>query len=140
MDIALLANSLTVFISPFLPYLVKMGEKAAEDVGSRFTAGAWDKAKTVWGKLQPKVVAKPILQVAIEDLAKSPDDKDSQTVLEIQMKKMLNEDQEFAKEIFRLMQEEKEQAPGTTNIVNNAGDNSILFGQIQNAGGININK
>jgi hypothetical protein len=36
-----------------------MGEKAAEDVGSRFTAGAWDKAKTLWGKLQPKIVAKP---------------------------------------------------------------------------------
>jgi hypothetical protein len=139
MDVAFLAKSLTVFLGPFLPYLIKMGEKAAEDVSSKFTAGAWDKAKTLWGKLQPKVAAKPIVQAAVEDVAKSPEDQDSQTVLEIQMKKMLNEDQEFAKEIFRLMQEEKEQAPGTTNIVQNVGDNSTVFGQIQNAGGININ-
>lgn len=137
MDIALLAKRLTIFLSPFLPYLLKAGEKAAEDVGTKFGAAAWEQAKVLWDKLQPKFAAKAAAVEAVEDVAQTPDDEDAQASLRLQLKKLLNQDESLAKEIAELIQE-KPQAPGSTNISQQAGDNAIQFGQVQQSGDINI--
>ena len=54
MDIALL----TKFLSPFLPFLMKLGEKASEKAAEKFGEDAWNKAKAIWAKLQFEVEAK----------------------------------------------------------------------------------
>ena len=59
MDVTTLAKDLVVFLTPFLPYLLKAGEKAAEEAGKKFGGDAWDRAKGLWAKLRPKVEAKP---------------------------------------------------------------------------------
>ena len=35
MDVTTLAKNLVVFLTPFLPYLLKAGEKAAEETGKK---------------------------------------------------------------------------------------------------------
>ncbi len=53
MDVTTLAKDVAAFLAPFLPYLLKAGEKAAEEAGKKLGGDAWDKAKSLWGKLRP---------------------------------------------------------------------------------------
>jgi hypothetical protein len=47
--------TLTAFISPFLPCLLKLGgkaaEKATESAAGKFGEASWSKAQAVWEKL-----------------------------------------------------------------------------------------
>jgi hypothetical protein len=45
MDITTLAKDVTLFLTPFLPYLLKAGEKAAEEAGKKLGGDAWERAK-----------------------------------------------------------------------------------------------
>jgi len=139
MDVALLAKSLTILLSPFLPYLLKTGEKTAEAIGSKIGDDSCERAKALWSKLHPKVAAKPAFQEAAQDVAQAPEDEDAQASLRQQLKKLLGEDKALAMEITRLMQE-RQQAPGSTNISQQAGDNAVQFGQLGQAGDINIQR
>src|SRR2546423_82465 len=104
MDIGTIVPSLVTFLSPFLPYLLKVGEQAAEEAGKKFGDDAWERAKLLWGRLRPTLVAKPAAQEAAQDVAKSPGDEEAQTVLRVQLRKLLIEDSALAEEISRLMQ------------------------------------
>jgi len=103
MDITILATTLTAFLAPYLPYLLKAGEKAAEEAGKKFGGEAWDQAKAIWQKLRPKVEAKPVAQAIVNDAA-ATDDADAQVALRSQIKKLLTEDTTLAEEVDRLMQ------------------------------------
>lgn len=98
MDIA----QLTQFLLPFLPYLLKMGEKAAEEAGKKLGEAAWEGAKTLWTKLRPHVQAKPAAQEAIQDATARPQDADAQAALRRQLTKLLDEDADLRQEIERL--------------------------------------
>lgn len=97
---------LTSFLAPFLPYLLKIGEQAAEETGKKLGAEAWEKAKALWGKLRPKVQASPAAQEAVQDAAANPDNPDAQAALRLQLKKLLQADPSLAEEVAHLMQAE----------------------------------
>lgn len=99
MDASELAKQLAPILIPFLPYLVKMGEKATEEAGKQLGGEAWDKVKSLWGKLQLKIAAKPAAQEAVHDVAQNPRDEDAQSALRLQIKKLLSEDEKLAREI-----------------------------------------
>ncbi|MBE9207567.1 hypothetical protein IQ244_13755 [Nostoc sp. LEGE 06077] len=138
--------SLTTFLTPFLPYLLKAGEKATEEAGKKFGEGfganAWEKAKALWNKLQPKVETKPMAKCAAEELANSPNDEDAKETLQKQLKKLFDEDKNLAAEIARLMQEDSEAISkvvntfnqtisGNDNVVQNAvGDANKFIGKV----------
>ncbi len=103
MDLSVLSQNIVIFLAPFLPYLVKSGEQAIEEIGKQFGIDTWKQAKALWGKLHPKVNARPIAQGSVQELAKSPDDEDARTILRDQLKKLLTEDDVFAQEIAQLM-------------------------------------
>jgi hypothetical protein len=105
MDITILATTLTTFLAPYLPYLLKAGEKAAEEAGKKFGGEAWDQAKAIWQKLRPKVEAKPAAQEIVNDAAAATDDADVQAALRSQIRKLLTEDTTLAQEVDRLMQD-----------------------------------
>ena len=106
MDISL-AHSLTTYLIPFLPYLVKAGEGAAGETGKKLTGEAWDVAKALWAKLWPKVEAKPAALEAAKDAAASSDDPDLQAALRVQLNKLLTEDQTLAAEVEQLLAKTK---------------------------------
>jgi uncharacterized protein (DUF433 family) len=96
--------TLTAFLSPFLPALLRLGgqavDKATESAAGKFGEAAFAKAQAIWGKLSPKVAAK---EAAI-DVAKNPSDR-TKLVLEVQLKKLLEQDEELMKAITQIFQE-----------------------------------
>lgn len=117
-------HQLTAFLAPFLPYLLKAGEKAAEEAGKKLGEAAWGRAKALWGKLRPKVESRPAAREAVQDLAAAPEDADAQAALRLQLKKLLTEDPALAAEITRLWQEA--QAAGVAVIA--GGTRSVAIG------------
>ena len=115
--------ALTDFLSPILPFLIKGGEEAAKEAGKKFGVDTWEKAKAIWAKLHPKVEAKEAAKEAVEDLATAPDDKDLQTALRVQLKKLLEKDQALATEIAQLMQEDSPSKTGGTQVQQKVTDN-----------------
>lgn len=101
MDIALLVS----FLTPCLPFLVKLGDKAAEKAGEKLGEDTWGKAKAIWAKLQPKVEAKEAAKEAVADVATNPEDADSQAALRKQLAKILEGDGNLMVEISQLLAE-----------------------------------
>lgn len=112
MDIQTLVKDLATFLAPFLPYLLKTGDKAAEklgeQVGKKLVPGlgtrAWQTAQTLWGKLRPKVAAQPAAQEAVQEVVQNPNDADAHAALRLQLKKILAEDETLARELAPLVQ------------------------------------
>jgi hypothetical protein len=123
-DICALASSLTTPLVPLLPYLLKAGEKAAEETGKAVAGQSWEWAKSLWTKLKPKVEAKPAALEAAQDVAHAPEDEDLQAVLRVQLKKLLTEDQSLAEEVSRWLEQGK--AAGIT--VTASGERSVAIG------------
>ena len=107
MDIGALASSVTRALVPLLPYLLKAGEKAAEETSKTVAGQSWEWAKSLWTKLKPKVEAKPAALEAAQDVAQSPEDEDLQAALRVQLKKLLTEDQSLAEEVSRWLEQGK---------------------------------
>lgn len=124
MDIGALASSVTTALVPLLPYLLKAGEKAAEETGTKVADQSLEWAKSLWSKLKPKVDAKPAALEAAQDVAQTPDDEDAQAALRVQVKKLLAEDQSLAEEVRRWLEQGK--AAGIT--VTASGDRSVAIG------------
>jgi hypothetical protein len=104
MDAQTLAQTLTSFLAPCLPYLLKVGEEAAKEAGKQLGESVWETAQALWAKLRPQVETKPAAQEAAQDVALAPDDPDALTVLRVQLKKLLVQDLSLAQEMFNLTQ------------------------------------
>lgn len=110
--------ALTKLLTPFLPYLLKLGDKAAEATAQKLGVDAWEKAKVIWTKLRPQVQVKPATQEAVEDVAKSPNDEDAQAALRQQLKKLLKENPNLESEIASLLKEAEQTESGRSIIQN----------------------
>ena len=124
MDIGALASSVTTALVPLLPYLLKAGEKAAEETGKAAANQSLEWGKSLWSKLKPKVEAKPEALEAAQDIAHHPDDQDAQAAFRRQLRKLLTEDQSLAEEVGRLLDQGK--AAGITVTV--SGERSVAIG------------
>src|SRR5215213_2609039 len=125
MDIVALASSVTTALVPLLPYLLKAGEKAAEETGKAVAGQSWEWAKSLWTKLKPTVEANPGALVAAQDVAQAPEDHELQTVLRVQLRKLLTEDQSLADEVSRWLEQGK--AAGIN--VSAIGERSVAIGR-----------
>ncbi|MBO1062672.1 MAG: hypothetical protein AN483_15330 [Aphanizomenon flos-aquae MDT14a] len=112
MDIAVIVK----FLAPCLPFLLTMGNKAAEGASQKVGEDVWNSAKVIWAKLWPKVEAKEAAKEAAEDVAKNPDDEDLQVSLRVQLKKILEADTALAEEIAKILEEQK--SDGGSSVVN----------------------
>lgn len=137
--------ALTALLSPILPFLVKGGEEAAKEAGKKFGVDAWETAKAIWGKLNPKIEAKEAAKEAVEDLVDAPEDRDLQTALRLQLKKIIEKDDSLAKEIIEILKKnssiENSNIPSIEQkgkVHQQAGDNAKQIGQIGSAGTINL--
>jgi len=124
MDINALASSLTTALVPLLPYLLKAGEKAAEETGKAVAGQSLEWGKSLWSKLKSKVEAKPDALEAAQEIAQSPEDQDAQAALRRHLRKLLTEDQSLAEEVSRWLEQGK--AAGIT--VTASGERSVAIG------------
>jgi len=124
MDINALASSLTTALVPLLPYLLKAGEKAAEETGKAVAGQSLEWGKSLWSKLKSKIEAKPDALEAAQEIAQSPEDQDAQAALRRHLRKLLTEDQSLAEEVSRWLEQGK--AAGIT--VTASGERSVAIG------------
>ena len=126
-------TTLSCFLSPFLPYLSQLGrkttDKAVESAASKFGEAGWKKAQDIWGKLSPKVAAKPAALEAVADVIEKPKDAAYQIVLQVQLKKLLDQDPDLAKAIEQILIAESDGIPGTQIVQNIIGDRNQVIGQ-----------
>jgi hypothetical protein len=102
MDTASIATLVTTLLTPFLPYLLKGGEKAIEEAGKQVGSEAWQKAKAVWTALFPKLKGQPDTLIAAENVARAPADNRAQNDLSAQLKEILDKDEALATQIANL--------------------------------------
>jgi hypothetical protein len=127
--------TLTTFISPFLPFLVKLGEKttekATETIAGKFGEAAWSKAQAVWQKLSPKVEVKEAAKEAVMDVANNPEGEESRIALKRQLQKLLEQDAELGKAIAQILQEDAPDGTSGTQIVQTVtGHQNQVIGQV----------
>ena len=115
-----LAQKIAAFLMPLLPYLLKVGDKAAEEVGKKIGGEGWERAKALWGKLRRK---KNVEQVA-QTVAALPDNQALREALREEIARALQEDSALREEIARLWGEAE--AAGVT--VTAIGDRSVAIG------------
>ena len=94
---------LTTFLAPFLPYLLKKGEQAADAAIERFGEAAWKRAQALWGKLRPKVEDKEAAREATGDVAAAPDDELARSALQLQLRKLVADDPDLAAELAEML-------------------------------------
>ena len=95
-----LAQKITPFLLPLMPYLLKIGEKATEEIGKKIGGEAWDKAKALWGKLSRKDKVKAAAEAAVA----LPDNPATQQVLETEIARALEEDTALREEVAQAVQ------------------------------------
>jgi hypothetical protein len=104
MDPKLLADTLTTFLAPAMPFLVKGGEDLVKQAGKKLGEGGLDLAKKLWQKLRPKTEENPVAQKATKEIAAAPDDDDARAMLRLQLRKILEADPSLAAELERMME------------------------------------
>lgn len=107
MDIKQLATEIAVFMSPFLPYLVPVGEAAGKEVGKKLGEAAWERAKSLWVKLQSLLQSDSKLDSAVVGLAEDPNDEDYQLILARSLANQLEASPELASELMNLIKNDK---------------------------------
>jgi hypothetical protein len=134
MDIATLAVTMTSFLSPLFPFLIKGTEEAAKEAGKKFGSNAWEKAKELWDKISKT----KSVEEAAKDLVKVPNDEDFEASLRKELKKLLQDQPVLAQELLQLMQSDlSEDEHGDTINQSIYGKNNKAIGKI-NGGSVDI--
>lgn len=132
MDIVVLVS----LLSPCLPFLMKLGDKAAESAASKIGADAWETAKKIWDVLHPHVDQKPDVLSAVSAVADSPEDEDCQEFLQKKLQRLLKDQPELVEQISQILQASPIAAP-TTQISQTISQNSgQAIGQMTNGNAI----
>lgn len=105
--------TLTALLSPCLPFLMKLGEKAAESASGKIGEDSWNTAKKIWDKLHPKIEAKEDAKIAAEQLAAKPESEARKAVFQEELETLLKENPGLAEAIAKIMQEGTEATSGT---------------------------
>jgi len=100
MEVALVA-----FLAPFLPHLLKAGEKVVDDAAGALTTEAGKRAKELWQKIFPKVEERPSALGAATRVAANPEDARAQGALELELEELFKEDGALKQEVERLIEE-----------------------------------
>jgi hypothetical protein len=117
--------ALTAFLAPFLPTLVRAGEKAVEKAADAVSDEAFTYARALWEKLKPGVDAKPAAKEAAEEVAARPEDEDALAALRLQLRKLLEEDTQLAGDLAAIWQ--KAEAANVVQVTA-SGERSVAVG------------
>ena len=107
MDFVKLATDVTVFLTPFFPYLILAGEEAAKEAGKKFGSTAWEKAASLWNSIKNFSKGDIKMKRTVESLAEDPDDEDFQLILAKLLAKQFELSPELATELINRMKDDK---------------------------------
>jgi len=104
MDWAQVATTAAALLTPLLPYLVKAGEKAAEEAGKKFGTTAWDTAKALYEAVRGKFTADTYAEETLKRAAEKPESEGRRAALAEVLAEKAEADQEFGKQLTQLTQ------------------------------------
>ena len=110
-----IATTAVAFLSP---YLVKAGEKAAEEVGKKLP----EAAARVWNAIMTRFRGNVVAEAAVKDLAEKPGDQLNQSTFANQLRKALEAEPAFVSDLVRLLEEAKRQSGDT---ISNTGSGAV---------------
>jgi formylglycine-generating enzyme required for sulfatase activity len=123
-DVRTLAEALTQALAPLLPYLAqKAGDTATEE-------GMKKVARAFWEKLRGKTVDNPAAQVAMDDAAADPEDKDNLAALRKELRKLLAADAELRAEAAGLVRVSFQAMAGDGGVVVQGRENVVAPGGV----------
>lgn len=99
-----LAQKVTDFIEPAIPYLIIGSKKAAIEAGKKVGPEIWEIKKNLWKKLCSRERSE--LKGAAGDLVVAPSDSEVKQVFVQEVVKLLEQDPDLAIEISRFMEDE----------------------------------
>jgi hypothetical protein len=97
-----LAETVTDFIEPVIPYLVIGSKKAAEEAVKKVRPEVWDIKKNLWEKLCSREW--PEIEVAARDMVVAPSDPEIKQALIQEIIKLLGKNPDLAKELLYFME------------------------------------
>lgn len=116
------------------PYVQKLAGKLTEKAGKTLP----NEAVKVWDTVKAEMESNPETQSLPTDFVKAPDDEDTQGAFKYQLKKLLENDEAFAKRLEELVNEAKGAISFTAGMKGDGviaqGDHSVAVGR----GGIHI--
>ena len=107
MDFRQIATEVTVFMTPFFPYLMLGAEGVAKEIGEKFGESAWDKAKSLWDRIRNITNSDPKLNSATIGLAEDPNDNDYRLIFAKSLAKQLEKSPELANDLIDLMKNDE---------------------------------
>lgn len=130
MDVTTLASSVVTFLSPLL---MKSGEKAIEKVGGKLP----EAAGKLWESIRQKIGRKEAAREAMKDFIAKPDDPDNEAAFRKELRKVLELDSRFAKDLEKMLDVAKAQAGDS---ITNTGSGAMAArgGVAAGAGGIAV--
>ena len=105
-------TALVAILAPFLGFLLRGGEVAAEGVGQRAGAEAWGAAVRIWDRLRGQVESRPAALESAGDVADRPDDARARGAFELQLEKLLATEPRLAEELARLLDDARPSRSG----------------------------
>lgn len=82
-------------------FLLHLAEKTGKAIGNQ----AWRKAENIYDIIKKKMSGKTSAEEALEDLKDNPADPDLQASVRVQLKKILNNDENFTKQLALFLKE-----------------------------------
>ena len=126
MEIKDLVEKVSGVLLPALPYLVLVGKKASEKMGSEIGAALWNNARKIWDILYPGIRKKPgaleSFQEAAREMKRNEERglrKDTVGTLQFWIRKVLEEDQSLISALEKVITSMPPNQPNSSNVVNN---------------------
>ena len=104
MDWQQVATTAAGLLIPLLPYLAKVGEKAAEEAGSKFGTAAWEKAKALYEAVSKQFAGDIYAEETLKRAAEKPDNESRRATLTDVLAEKAQADSEFGQQLAQLTQ------------------------------------
>lgn len=117
-------------LSPFLPFVLTTDQQELDQARQQFTPNDWDKAQTIWQKLQPYLDTQETFKLAVNQVARKPESLARQTILEEELTGLFQQEPDLKAAIAQLLQDDIT-GKSTTKITQNVkGDGNQVIGQM----------
>jgi hypothetical protein len=113
-DLTYVSAQLAMYLAPFTPWLVKMGEGIADEAAG----DAWRSAKAIWARLRPAIRGDFRANEAVLELSAAPENEDLRAQLRVQLRRLLSDDDELASSLVELLKALPQPKVSVTGIVN----------------------
>jgi hypothetical protein len=91
-------------LASFLPYFLRAGKRAGEEMADALGTEAGRLAVALWERLRDKILGDPLAKGAAEQVAKRPDDPRALGALELQLEELLASNASLRREIATVLQ------------------------------------